>query len=208
MSVTDSSTVKGDETILLFNTVFESGGAFICEDSTVNITRGYFKGNNAEINGGGLHLVSCSATVDNTSFLYNNATEYRGSVYAKSSLLEMHNTIGQGGLAKDMSGMAMITFHSTFKSWNTFMIFESNNVINSIVVANSSVAVIQHLIIAISPEFDFCPVMLVRNSNATVEKVYRYKLNSTLDSQMINPIHFLDKPYSILQCTADASKYF
>ena len=206
ITVSDSSTINLDETVLFFNTAFESGGAIYCDRSDATIEQGIFKRNNASRNGGGLYMVSCSATVDNTSFLFNNSTEYGGSVYTKSSMLEMHNSIGQDGDAKDMSGMAMITYKSTFKCWNFVLKLESDNVVNSITIANNSVAEIHHLYIVISPGSNFCPVIVIGNSHATVKSIYYSNISNSTNVLWNNNSQSENLSFGGKGCDGNSSK--
>ena len=173
LSLSDSSEVKLKKVSISKNTATTSGGAIFCHRSSVTFERGYAESNTAGNHGGAVHLDYCSGTIDNVKFLHNNAHSYGGGIYAQFSALNTHNIIGEGNEANYMSGMAMITFQSMFKSFFMRLKFgDYDSLSNNIAVVNKSEAQIDHLNIELPVEHPVCPLRAFSGSRLVVTSVY------------------------------------
>ena len=186
LSLSDSSKVMLKNVSISKNRAITFGGAIYCHKGSVTFERGFAGSNTAGNHGGAVHLDYCSGTIDNVKFLSNNAHSYGGGIYAQFSALNTHNIMGEENYANYMSGMAMITFQSTFQSFFMRLKFGDNdNSINNIAVVNKSQAQIDHLNIQLPVGHPVCPLRAFSGSRLVVTSVY-YTGDADIKSDHIN----------------------
>ena len=182
LSLSESSEARLNKVSFSKTRAYISGGAIHCDKSSMTFERGLTEGNTVGKHGGAVYLEYCSGTIDNITFLNNIAYSYGGGFYAKHSVLKTHNVAGKKNDANYMSGMAMITYESKFKSFFMRLKFDERDILgNNIAVVNKSDAEIHHLNIQLQVKHPFCPLRAYNNSQMVVTSVY-YTVNADIKS--------------------------
>ena len=205
-SLSESSEARLNNVSFSNNSVNMFGGAIHCDKSSVTFEEGFTEGNTAGQHGGAVYHEYCSGTFDHITFLNNIAYSYGGGIYAKSSVLKTHNTAGEGNDANYMSGMAMITYESKFKSYFMRLKFgERDNLSNNIAIVNKSEAEIHHLNIHLHVKHPVCPLRAYNNSHLVVTSGY-YTVDA--DSKSDHWIGHLSNSSIENACVENAGKLF
>lgn len=97
----------------------ESGGAIANEGSLI-VARSLFAGNEASVQGGGLHLGAGSTTQITNSTITGNSAATGGGIYGAGSLVSVNNTISHNAAALSASGIASAS-GSDLKLLNTIV---------------------------------------------------------------------------------------